>query len=365
VKFRCDRDELADALQSAARAVGARASLPVLNGIRLELSGSTLQVTGSDLDLWITASLEVGDAEAGMGVVPARLLTDSVRSLPPGRVEISIADDEATIRSERVEFSLRTTPAAEYPKLPEMAPSSVTVSADALVSAVRQVVAAASTDDARPILRGVQMEAEGDGVRLVATDSYRLAVRDLPGTSLLEPGQSVLVPRPAFQELGKLMADEESVTLHLGERDATFQVGSATLTTRLIEGDFPNYRTLIPQQHPHQLSIGRDALIEAVKRVKVVARDAAATPVRLTMKPGLLELSATTQDYGTAFEQLDARYDGPELTVAFNPEYLVAGAEVADGDEITLDVIDALKPALLQAPGSPDYRYVLMPVRSP
>lgn len=365
MKLRCDRDELGEALQTAARAVGSRASLPVLNGVRLDLEGSTLKVTGSDLDLWITASVEVGGESDGVGVVLARLLTESVRSLPPGKVEVAVDDDEATIRSERVEFSLRTIPPSEYPKLPEVAASSVTVDASALGSAVRQVVSAASTDEARPILRGVQMEAEGDGVRLVATDSYRLAVRDLPGTSLLEEGQSVLVPRPALQELGRLMADAESVTMHLGERDATFEVAGATLTTRLIEGQFPNYRTLIPANHPNQLRVGREALIEAVKRVRVVARDAAATPVRLTMKPGSLELSATTQDYGTAFEQLDATYEGEELTVAFNPEYLVAGAEVADGDEVTLDTVDALKPALLQAPGSPDYRYVLMPVRFP
>ena len=205
------------------------------------------------------------------------------------------------------------------------------------------------------------MAAEGDGLRLVATDSYRLAVRDLPGTSVLAEGQHVLVPSAALKELARLLSGAEAVTLRLGERDVSFEVGDVRVTSRLIEGDFPNYRGLIPSSHPNRLTVNREALLEALRRVRLLAREA--TPVRLVMKPDSVELLAITQDVGKAHEELDAKNDGTELTVAFNPEYLIAGIEVTSGDEITLETIDALKPALVRAVESPDFLYLLMPVR--
>jgi DNA polymerase-3 subunit beta len=172
----------------------------------------------------------------------------------------------------------------------------------------------------------------------------------------------VLVPRNALQELLRMLGDVAELTLRLGEREASFEIGGSYLVTRLIEGQFPNYRNLIPNDHPNRLTVGREALVEAVKRVKVVARDPS-TPVRLSMSVGSLSLTANTQDYGDAFEQVDAIYDGADLEVAFNPDYLITGAEAAAGDEITLETIDGHKPALLRSAESPDYRYVLMPVR--
>ena len=200
-----------------------------------------------------------------------------------------------------------------------MAPEdAVTLAAKDFARALHQVVPAASADDARPILTGVLLAAEEGGLRLVATDSYRLAVRDLPGTSVLREGQSVLVPSRALRELERLLGSVEEVTLRLGEREATFEVGTTSLTTRLIEGEFPNYRGLIPASHPNRLTVGREALVEAVKRVKLMARELN-TPVRLAMSADGLELVAITQDVGQAHEQLDAAYEGADLTVAFNP----------------------------------------------
>jgi DNA polymerase-3 subunit beta len=352
-----------EALAAAGRAVSTRASLPVLSGVRLELSGDQLRVTGSDLDTTISATVKVAGAGDGQAVINAKLVTDIVRALPEGSVELAVENDEATITAGRSQFSVRTIPASEFPNLVEPSGDAVTVDGAHFAAAVRQVVSAASNDENRPILRGVQMEAEDGGVKLVATDSYRLAVRDLPGTTLLEEGGSVLVPRQALQELLRMLSgSEEALTVRLGERDAAFEVGGSYLITRLIDGQFPNYRNLIPESQPNKMTVGREALIEAAKRVRVVARDAS-TPVRLTMKPGSLELSASTQDYGTAFEQLDVDYQGEELTVAFNPEYLVAGLEAATGDEVTLESVDALRPALLRSTDDADYRYVLMPVR--
>jgi DNA polymerase-3 subunit beta len=238
----------------------------------------------------------------------------------------------------------------------------VTLGAAELAAALRQVVPAASSDDARPILTGVLMSAEAGGLRLVATDSFRLAVRDLPGQTVLAEGQSVLVPSRALNDLTKVLGGVGELTVRLGERDAGFEAGDVRLTTMLIEGDFPNYRGLIPSSAPpNRLVVSREGLLEGLRRVKLLAREA--TPVRLAMSPEGLDLVAVTQDVGQAHESLDAKYEGTELTVAFNPDYLLQGVEVLEGDEVLIETVDSLKPALVRSPEHDDFLYLLMPVR--
>jgi DNA polymerase-3 subunit beta len=363
VKFRCERDHLVEALGAAGRAVANRGgALPVLAGVRAELTGNRLKLTGSDLELTIAVELEVAGERDGVAVLPSKIASDLVRSLGDPRVEVSVEGDEAHITAGRFESSLRLLPADEFPRLAMPADEAVTLAARDFAAALHQVVSAASADDARPILTGVLMAAEDGGLRLVATDSYRLAVRDLPGTTVLREGQSVLVPSRALKELERLLGDAEEITLRLGEREATFEVGGIRLTTRLIEGEFPNYRGLIPASHPNRLTVGREALAEAVRRVKLMAREPN-TPVRLAMSADGLELVAITQDVGQAHEQLDATYSGEELTVAFNPDYLLSGVDVTPGDEITLDTVDAQKPAVIRSAGAQEFLYLLMPVR--
>jgi DNA polymerase-3 subunit beta len=364
VKFRCERDVLADALAAAGRAAtGRTGTLPVLSGVRLELGGDRLVVTGTDLDLTIQLELSVGGEGDGAVVVPARLASDIVRALGDPRVEVTASDDEVEIAAGRSRFSVRPLSLDDYPRLSSPAANSVTLPAAQFGEALRQVVRAASSDDARPILTGVLLASEGDGLRLVATDSYRLAVRDLEGTSVLGHDQKVLVPSRALQELQRLLGNEAEITLRLGEREATFEVGTTRLTTRLIEGEFPPYRQLIPASYPNKLTVSRDALLEAIRRVKILAKDA--TPVRLQLSDDGVKLTAITQDVGNAADELDASFDGTELTVAFNPDYLASGVEAATSEEVTLETLDALKPAVVRSVGSDDFLYLLMPVRVP
>jgi DNA polymerase-3 subunit beta len=296
-------------------------------------------------------------------VLPARLSSDIVRALPAGKVQVEVDDDEVRISGGRSQFSVRPLSLDDYPRLATPASSAVTLDAAAFGEALRQVVRAASTDEARPILTGVLLTAENDGLRLVATDSYRLAVRDLPGVSVLGADQKVLVPGRALSELQRVLGSGSELVLRLGERDATFEIGSTRLTTRLIEGEFPNYRQLIPASHPNTLTVEREPLLEAIRRVKILARDA--TPVRLQISADGLKLTAITQDVGNASEELDATADGAGLTVAFNPDYLAAGVEAVSVEQITLSTIDALKPAVVRGVGRDDYLYLLMPVRVP
>jgi DNA polymerase-3 subunit beta len=364
VKFRCERETLAEALATAGRAATSRsASLPVLSGLRLELHGDQLSITGTDLDLTIQLELTVGGEVDGGVVLPARLASDIVRALPAGRVEVAVADDDVTITAGRSVFSVRPLSLDDFPRLPAPATGAVTLDASAFGEALRQVVRAASTDEARPILTGVLLTAENDGLRLVATDSYRLAVRDLPGVSVLGADQKVLVPGRALNELQRLLGVGGEVTLRLGEREAAFEVGNTRLTTRLIEGEFPNYRQLIPPSHPNVLTVERESLLEAIRRMKILAKEA--TPVRLKISADHLTLTAITQDIGTASDELDATATGGELTVAFNPDYLAAGIDALHTEQVTLSTLDGLKPAIVRGVGSDDYLYLLMPVRVP
>jgi DNA polymerase-3 subunit beta len=364
VKFRCEREALAEALSTAGRAAtGRTGALPVLSGLRLELVGDRLSITGTDLDLTIQLTLSVGGDGDGGVVLPARLAADIVRSMGAGKVEVSVDGDEVNISGGRSQFSVRPLSFDDYPKLATPTTSSVTLPAAAVGEALRQVVRAASTDEARPILTGVLLTAENGGLRMVATDSYRLAVRDLADHQVLGADQKVLVPGRALSELQRLVGGGEELTMRLGDRDATFEVGETRLSTRLIEGEFPNYRQLIPASHPNTLTVEREPLLEAIRRVKILAKDA--TPVRLQMGGDTLRLTAITQDVGNASEELDATYEGTELTVAFNPEYFASGVEACSSDSITLSTLDSLKPAVVRGVGNDDYLYLLMPVRVP
>ncbi|MGH9121308.1 MAG: DNA polymerase III subunit beta, partial [Acidimicrobiales bacterium] len=322
MKLRCERDVLVETLSSASRAVAGRTgALPVLLGVRIQVVGDVLRVTGTDLDLTITSETVVGTGEDGVVVVPGRLITDVVRSLEPGAVTLDGDDSELRITGGRSSFGIRVLPAGDYPRVSTHDEPGVTLHAEGLAVALRQVVRAASSEEARPILTGVLLVAEGSGMRMVATDSYRLAVRDLPGVGVLPEGGKVLVPSRALMELQRLLGESEEVEVSLSTNEATFKVGSVALTTRLIEGEFPDYRSLIPASYPNQLVVGREPLLDAVRRVKLLAREPT-TPVRLAVQPGRVELTVTTTDWGTATEDLDADYQGADMTVAFNPTYL-------------------------------------------
>ena len=367
MKLRIERDALVDQLTMASRGVNARGGgLFVLTGLHLRADRNGLTVTGTDLDLTVRTQLRTAVEAEGETVVPARLLTDIVRSLPPGEVNVEVNDDEAQISSARAQFSVRTLPSADFPTLAQPAGDDVTVPAGDLSEAFRQVVRAASSDDARPILTGVLMAARGDGLRLVATDSYRLALRDLPEAQVLDEGQQVLVPSRALEELGRILDPSKDVTMRLGEREVAFEVAdeghSAQVTCRLIAGDFPSYEPLIPDTHDNRLEIDRAALLDAARRLRLLARDTNA-PVRMELRPDSIELTVISQDVGSASEEVDASYEGETTTVAFNPDYLIEGLEAAGGDTVEIVRLDALKPAVLRTPGQGEFLYLLMPVR--
>ena len=362
MKFRCERDVLVDALGIAGRAATTRNSLPVLSGIRVELEGDRLSATGSDLDrLTITRATQVAGLEDGTAVLPAKLAVDIVRSFEPGAVTVETTGEGSVVSGGRSTFTLPAMAADEYPTPRVTTGESVTLPAAELAEGLRQVVRAASRDDTRRMLTGVLMTAESDSLRLVSTDSYRLAVRDLPRTDALREGQRVLVPWQALDEVGRLLDGGDEVTLVLGEHDVAFDLQDLRVSTRLIEDDFPDYAKLIPDTSPESLIVSRQAFIDALKRVKLVALEH--TPVRLELRSDFLRLGIKSSEVGSAEEEVDAKYSGPELEVAFNPEYLLQGLEVTTGDEVMLETDNPSKPAMLRSVERSDFLYLLMPVR--
>jgi DNA polymerase-3 subunit beta len=380
VKFRCERDSLVEVLTTAGRAVSSRSTTTMaLGGVRMESLGNRLAVVGTDLDLTVHVSTEAIGITDGVCVAPAKLLADIVRALEPGAVTVESADDKVEIAAARSRFSLRTFPVDDFPVLPEPPEPMTSLPAAGLVDALRQVVRAASNDDARPLLTGVLVAAEGTGIRLVATDSYRLALRDLAGSDAKLDAAQILVPARALAELQRLSAlgslakegagagaeDGASlpqVGLSIGEHDVTFTVGAVQVSTRLLDGSYPDYRQLIPAEYPNRLHVGKDSLLDALRRVRLLVRDNT-TPVRLSMRPGGVDLTVVSQEVGDASETVDADFDGTDLTIAFNPSYLIDGVEAVAGDEVLLETVDATKPATVRAAEQTDFRYLLMPVR--
>lgn len=363
MKFRCERDALAEVLTTTSRAVSNRStSTPALSGVHLRVSNDHLYLTGTDLDLSIRTELTVSNAVDGAVVVPARLLADIVRSLPQGAVEFENTETEVVVRGGRSQFTVRTLNAEEFPRIEIPNDYSLQLPGDELKAVLTQVVRAASHDDARPVLTGVLMSAQDDGLRLVATDSYRLAVGDVPGVKVLQSGQSVLIPSRALGELNRILG-KDSVEMALDEREVSFRVGDTSLVSRLIEGQFPDYQPLLPSNYPNRLTIDRDVLLDALRRVKLLVRDAT-TPVRMMLNDEMVGLSVVSQEVGQATEDIEAKYEGESMTVAFNPTYLIDGLESIKPGDVVLETVDALKPAII-TPGTDDnkFLYLIMPVR--
>ena len=385
MKFRCERDSLVEVLTTAGRAVSTRTSTSMaLGGLRIEVHGNHLGVVGTDLDLTVHASTEAIGINDGVCVAPARLLADIVRSLEPGAVTIDAEADKIEIGAARSRFSLRTFPVDDFPTLPEPHQPATFLPAANLASALRQVVRAASNDDARPLLTGVLIAPEGSGIRLVATDSYRLAMRDIDGSAAFTDNSQILVPARALAELQKLsalgMSAKETgsagsseadsanngatptVGVSIGDHDVTFTAGDVKVSTRLLDGSYPDYRQLIPAEYPNRLHVGKDSLLDALRRVRLLVRDNT-TPVRLSMRSGGVDLTVVSQEVGDASETVDADFDGSESTIAFNPTYLIDGVEAVSGDEVVLETVDATKPATVRAAEETNFHYLLMPVR--
>ncbi|HYU56462.1 MAG TPA: DNA polymerase III subunit beta [Actinomycetota bacterium] len=362
MKFRCDRDVLADALQTVQRGVATRPGIPALTGVLMRVEGGSLNLSTTDLEVSVEFRVEVRGDEEGDALVPARLVADIVRKLDPALVEFTARGGQATISCAAYEGQIRCLQAEDFPARREPGGTEVLVAAAEFAEAVKQVGRAASKDEARPILTGVLLEANREGLNLVATDSYRLAIREVTAKGAGET--RALVPERALTEAGRAAEGDEKgeVRILLEDSQATFAVGALTLTSRLIEGEFPNYRQLTPEGYESHLVVPRAQLLDAVSRVGLLAREN--SPIRLEFNALGVRLSSSSPDLGGAVEVVEAQYQGEEMTIAFNPGYLMDGLQAATGEKATLEVKDGIKPVVVRGEGS-GFLYLVMPVRLP
>ncbi len=358
--IRADRDDLTDAFTRANRAVGLKTALPILQGVLCQAIGNKLRITGSDTEMTVRTSVEVEVMKEGKLVVPGRLATDAIKRMPEGVVSIRSGEGDLEIEGNGPRFSLRQLALEDYPDLPEprMA-DAARVDGVALVEAVNQVVVAASTDSARPILTGVLIESGDNGLRLVATDSYRLAVKDVAGVDV---SGSALAPARGLRELGRTVAAPE-IQMSLGEREVVFASDRGSLSIRLIDGTFPNYRQLLPEKYPNEVLVDKDRLLEAVRRASLVAEDH--IPIRLKLTEGGVHMSVSRRDVGDEAEPIEGEYRGEEETVdiAFNARFLHDGVTALEGERVRIEVRDGFKPSAIKAADDDAFLYMLMPVR--
>jgi DNA polymerase-3 subunit beta len=373
MKFRCERDALLEAVQFASRAISNRATLPVLAGLRIEARESgDVVVAATDLELTMQTVFHAGVDEPGRSIVPGRLFGEMVRSLGSGGVSLAAGDGEVEIGSGRGQFRVKTLAADDYPALPVDDAAAdgerVVVDAGALGIALSQVIRAASGDESRQILTGVLWEIEAGTLTLAATDSYRLAVRTLDMTGSVEERKRVVVPARALGELGRaLQGTSGDVVATVKDNLVSFAidpageaVGQSLIGSRFIEGEFPNYKQLIPDGYQNRLTVDREALLDVSRRVGLLAQNNLPVKLRLDAE---LEISAHTPDVGEGQEVLDAEYHGEGLVIAFNPHFLNDGASAIQSQRLVLEAADGLKPAILGGEGDDSFTYLLMPVR--
>jgi len=324
-----------------------------------EVSGTTLRVTGTDLDVTVRTAAEVEVMEEGRAVIPGRLLSEAVRKMPAGAVTIGVSDTDIEIQGNGPRFTLRPLTVDDFPVQEDVVTDGVEVDGEELAEAISQVTIAASGDGARPILTGVLFESSDEGLRMVATDSYRLAKKELRGVGL---EGSALVPARGLRELPRSIGSTK-VTAQLRDREAVFTSDKGMLRLRLIDGNFPKYQSLLPDSYPSQVVLEKDVLLEALGRVTLVAEDH--IPVRLKLMEGGVEVAVTRQDVGGETEHLPGAFEGAEeeVSIAFNPRYLQDGVTAISGDSIRIRVIDAFKPSVIDSGAEDDFLYLLMPVR--
>ena len=356
-------------LQSAARVASSRSAVQALAGVQLEVTDTTLELRATDMEVGLRLRLPVREASPGAAVLPARLLLDVVRALPDGEVTLALRTDEQDVEltSGTAVFALRTLRNEDFPHLP-VAPADggVRLDASAFIDTVTRVARSASRDDTRPVLTGILVSASDSSLRMVATDSYRLSVKTTALATPVAAAFEANVPARALQELARIAqqaAVEEIVVARL-ENQVVFTLAGATnavLSSRLIDGQFPNFQQLLPDSAEHELRVQREEIVDVARRISLLAQKNA--PLRLAFSAGELRVSAQTPDVGEAHETLPIAFAGEPFEIGFNPEFLRDGLESVESPEIVLKLTSPLRPGLIESADGSGFVYLVMPIR--
>jgi DNA polymerase-3 subunit beta len=366
VKLSTSCADLLAQLGVVSRVASARSAVQALSGVQLSALSGGAELRATDMEVGLRVPLKADVEREGTVVLPARLMLDVARSLPgqDATLELRPAEQDVEVASGAATFHIRTLRAEDFPPLPEPgAENVVAVPAAAFVATINRVARSASRDETRPILTGILVSASGDELRMVATDSYRLSVKETKLDAPLEGGFEANVPARALQELARIAQTTEAETLTVSVRSnqIVFEVGGDVLSSRLIDGQFPNYRQLLPDAFEHELTLTSGELTEVVRRVSLMAQKNA--PLRLQFQEGELTVSAQTPDVGEAREMLPVPFAGEPFEIGFNPEFLRDGLESSEGTDLVLKLISPLRPGLIESADGSGFLYLIMPIR--
>ena len=361
IRVLADREAFSSRLAQVSRAASSRGAVQVLGGVLLRAANGLLELEATDMELSLRTTVPATVEGEGAVVVPAKLLGEIVRLLPANEVTITHRPEDgvATIESGSYSGRVNVFAAEDFPRLPSVDVPLHEIEASSLLDTVQRVARAASRDESRPVLTGILVRFEGTQLTMAATDSYRMAVKETELTSA-GPELEAIIPARALEELGRVAAGADSVQLGVNENHVIFGAGDAWLTTRRIDGQFPNVAQLKPETFEVELDLDRAELLEVVRRAAVMAQRN--TPLRLRFSEGELTISAQSQDVGETRESLAVRYDGEPLEIGFNAEFLREGLESVTADEVQVKLINPLRPGLLSADGDA-FWYLIMPIR--
>ena len=358
------KDELVSALSVVSRAVSTRTSVQILSGILIEAQGSELRLAATDMELSLRATASAQIEGDGAIVLPGKTFADIARLLPSGEVTIEHKPAESVVHvtAGTASYTLHTFNPEDFPRLQELdGLQTFSVNRESLLETIHRVARAASRDESRPVLTGILVSFTGGKLVMAATDSYRLAVKETELTGEV-PELEAIVPGRALQELARIAGSGDTVLVGVHENQVVFATDGVWLTTRRIDGQFPNYRQLLPEQFEHELTLPRQELLEVVRRAAVMIQRA--TPLQLRLAEGELTVIARTHDVGESQESMPAAFSGDTLEIGFNADFLRDGLESMDGDDVRLKLISPLRPAVIQGEGD-DFTYLVMPIRLP
>ncbi len=366
MKLSTSRSDLFAQLQTVTRAASTRSAVQALSGVQVVAKGGTIELRATDMELGLRVPLAGEVVREGAVVLPARLLVDVVRALPGDSVSIELrpAEQDVELVGGSATFHIRTLRLEDFPPLPEPEPDSrVEVPAAAFVETILKVARSASRDETRPVLTGILVSASGTELRMVATDSYRLSVKE---TTLEQPIEGTIeanVPARALQELSRIaqQGDEDRLTVSVRTNQVVFETAGVLLSSRLIDGQFPNYRQLLPDAYEHELQLASGEIVDVVRRISLLAQKNA--PLRLAFREGEATVSARTPDVGEASETLPVPFQGEPFEIGFNPDFLRDGLESVDSGNLVLKLISPLRPGLIEAADGSGFVYLLMPIR--
>jgi DNA polymerase III subunit beta len=375
----CNTDLFSKKLALVSRGVSARSTIQLLGGILLEAEEGSMRLSATDMEVSIQTVAAAEVEEEGRVVIPARIFNDVVRSLPSGELALSHDRSEGVVRlsARENEYRIRAYAAEDFPQLPKFDEAAAfKMSGEALVETVEKVSRSYSRDETRPVLTGILISFEESRVRMVTTDSYRLSIKETELATTFDGSREAIIPARAMQEVSRIYAssDEERVEVLLSENQALFRIGDVLFGTRLIEGNFPEYKRLLPDAFEREIPVQREGLIDTLRRVNLFAqRQTPPVPVTLDFSEGAVEVTVRNGEVGEARERLPAGSED-EFHISFNPTYLLDGVSAVDSEKVLFRLNESLKPGLIVPGGSddegsdgeePDFLYLIMPMRDP